>query len=321
MNGLHDALDPAGPQAAHIAELWWLTLAICAVVFVLLLAAFLYALWHAPRANAATPPDTSALSVPEPGGRMAVSVAVAIAIVGLLALLVGSAATDRVLAHMPIDNALHIQVTGQQWWWAVTYDDPQPSRRFTTANEIHIPVGRPVVMTLQSGDVIHSLWVPNLHGKKDLIPGHITTIELRADKAGTYRGQCAEFCGMQHARMALDVVAEPAEAFAKWSDAQRAPAPEPSGGPAARGRDLFLSGTCMMCHAVQGTTAAAHLGPDLTHVASRKWLGARTVPNDPQHLADWISDPGHFKPGVQMPAHHVSRADLDALVAYVETLK
>jgi cytochrome c oxidase subunit II len=321
MNELHHALDPAGPQAAHIAELWWLTLALCGVVFVAILAAFLFALWRTPRATAATPPDLRPISEPEPRAKAVVGIAVGLAIVGLLALLVGNVATDRALAHMPIDDALHIEVTGHQWWWDVLYDDPQPARRFTTANEIHIPVGKPVLIKLESADVIHSFWVPSLHGKKDLIPARVSTIELRADRPGVYRGQCAEFCGMQHAKMAFDVVAETPEAFARWSEQQRQPAREPPAGAAAHGRDLFLSGPCMMCHAIGGTTASAHAGPDLTHVASRPWLGAHTVANDREHLARWIENAGAFKPGVQMPPHHASREDLDAIVAYLETLK
>ncbi|HET7549008.1 MAG TPA: cytochrome c oxidase subunit II [Usitatibacter sp.] len=321
MQGLHDVLQPAGPAAAHIATLWWLTLAICGAVFIAILVAFLIALVRAPRADAATPPDLAPLGSAEPRTRLVVSIAVACSIVGLLVLLAGSIAADRALARMPEDDALHIQVTGHQWWWDVIYDDPQPSRRFQTANEIHIPVGRPVLLSLQSGDVIHSFWVPNLAGKKDLIPGHILTLRLQADKAGTYRGQCAEFCGLQHAFMGFEVIAESPQAFAAWSDAQREPAHAPSDPGTTRGHDLFLTGTCMMCHAIAGTPAGARAGPDLTHVASRKWLAAGAVPNDPEHLAAWIRDPGQFKPGAQMPPHAVPKDELDALVAYLETLR
>ena len=321
MNELHDALQPAGPVAAHIAELWWLTVAICAIVFVAVLVALAIALRRAPRGDASSPPDLAALGGPEPRTQRTVSIAVALSIAGLLALLAASVAADRALAHAPNDNALHIEVVGHQWWWDVTYDDPQPSRQFRTANEIHIPVHRPVILSLTSSDVIHSFWVPSLAGKKDLIPGHTLTLQLEADRPGVYRGQCAEFCGLQHAFMGFEVVADSAEAYAAWSDAQRKPASPPSGGAALQGHDLFLSGTCMMCHAVAGTTAGARTAPDLTHVATRKWLAAGTIPNDPGHLSAWIQDPGRFKPGVQMPAHHVSPGELDALVAYLETLR
>jgi cytochrome c oxidase subunit 2 len=321
MDALHDALQPAGPAAAHIAALWWITVAICGLVFAAVLAAFLVALLRAPRADAATAPDLAPLSGPEPRARIVVSIAVGVAIVGLLALLGASVAADRALARMPRDDALHIDVVGHQWWWEVTYDDPQPSRRFKAANEIHIPVHRPVLLTLESNDVIHSFWVPNLAGKKDLIPGHTLTLQLQADQPGIYRGQCAEFCGMQHAFMGFEVVAEAPDAFGAWSEAQRKPAPPPTESAAAKGRELFLGGTCMMCHAIAGTPAGASMGPDLTHVASRRWLAAGTVPNDREHLAAWIRDPGRFKPGVDMPPHDAPAGELDALVAYLETLR
>ncbi|HZZ92957.1 MAG TPA: cytochrome c oxidase subunit II [Usitatibacter sp.] len=321
MNALQDVLHPAGVQAGHIAHLWWFTVALCAVVFVAILAGLSYALWRAPRADARSAPDMASMDRPESGAKRAVVTAVALSILGLLALLGASVATDRALATLPLENAVHIEVVGHQWWWQFNYDDPIPARVFSTANEMHIPVGRPVVITLQAGDVIHSFWVPNLHGKKDLIPGRITTIQLRADQAGTYRGQCAEFCGLQHAFMAFTVVAEDDAAFQRWADAQRKPAPEPTDAKARRGHDLFMSGTCMMCHPISGTTANARKAPDLTHIASRPTLAAGTLPNDPQGLAAWIRDPQKLKPGAQMPAHHVPDDELDALVAYLETLR
>jgi cytochrome c oxidase subunit 2 len=214
-----------------------------------------------------------------------------------------------------------VRVTAHQWWWEVTYDDPQPERMFATANELRIPVGRPIVVTLDASDVIHSLWIPNLHGKKDLIPGRTSTIQFRADKAGEYRGRCAEFCGLQHAFMAFDVIAMPSEQFETWADAQRQPAGEPEDAAAQRGRELFLSGTCMMCHAIHGTTANARKAPDLTHIAGRAHLAAGRLPNTPQALAAWIADPQKIKPGANMPAHPISGDDLNALVAYLGTLR
>ena len=169
--------------------------------------------------------------------------------------------------------------------------------------------------------MIHSLWVPNLHGKKDLIPGKTSSIVLQAEAPGTYRGQCAEFCGVQHAFMAFFVVAEQPEAYERWAQAQRQPAQEPAEASAQRGKELFLSGSCMMCHAVQGTTANARKGPDLTHVASRATLAAGRLPNDRTSLASWIRDPQQAKPGTNMPAHNVPQDQLDALVAYLEGLK
>lgn len=321
MNPVQRVLDAAGPQAAHIEQLWWFTVAICTIVFVPLMAVYLWTLWRTPRATEATPPDTAIVAAPERRATRVVVAAVVLSAIGLSALLVASVRTDRALSQLSLDGAIHINVTGNQWWWDVQYDDPDPLKIFNTANEIYIPVAKPVVITLLSGDVIHSLWIPNLHGKRDLIPGHTLTMALQADKPGTYRAQCAEFCGLQHAFMALTVHALPQADYDKWHDAQLEPAPEPADDRAKRGRDLFLSGSCMMCHAIQGTTANARHAPDLTHIASRDTLAAGTLPNTPQNLAAWIREPSRFKPGVNMPAHRVASEDLDALVAYLETLK
>ena len=315
------ALDPAGPAAAHIAHLWWWVAGLCAVVFVAILVALVVGLRRAPRGTEATPADVHSLHHGEPGPRRAITAAVAASMVGLFAILIGSVATDRALARAPLENALGITVTAHQWWWDVHYDDPDSSKAFSTANEIHIPVGRPVLIRLNADDVIHSFWVPNLAGKKDLIPGKTSTISLQADRAGTYRGQCAEFCGAQHAFMAFFVVAEAPERYAAWAEAQRATAKEPADAQARQGRDLFLSGSCMLCHAIQGTTANARKGPDLTHVASRATLAAGRLPNDAASLAAWIRDPQQAKPGTNMPAHPIADEQLQALVAYMRSLE
>jgi cytochrome c oxidase subunit II len=321
MNAVQHALESAGPQAAHIEQLWWLTVAICALVFVPLMAVYLWTLWRAPRATEGTPPDVAVVSDPETRPKRLVIAALVIVAFGLLVLLVGSVRTDRALASLPLEGAINIKVVGHQWWWDVQYDDADPTKSFGTANEIHIPVGRPVVLTLQSDDVIHSLWIPNLHGKKDLIPGRTATMTLRADKPGKFRAQCAEFCGLQHAFMALVVNALPQAEYDRWRDAQSKPAPEPGDDRQKRGRELFLSGSCMLCHAIQGTTANARKAPDLTHVASRQRLGAGRFVNTPDDLARWITDPQKMKAGVNMPAHPLPEADLKALVAYLGTLK
>jgi cytochrome c oxidase subunit 2 len=318
---LQDMLQAAGPQAAHIGELWWLMLAVCAAVFVAVLAALFMALRRAPRSDPRTPADIASLSRDEPGPRRAVISAVALSTVLLVGLLVASVATDRALARLPLGDALHVEITAHQWWWDIRYDDPDPTRMFTTANEMHIPVGRPVIVTLKSDDVIHSFWVPNLHGKKDLIPGRTATIQLRADDPGTYRGQCAEFCGLQHALMAMVVIASPPQEYEAWAEGQRRAAPQPGDERQKRGQALFVSGSCMLCHAIGGTPAGARKGPDLTHLGSRKTLAAGTLPNTPQHLAAWILDPQKFKPGVNMPAHPLPAQDLDALVAYLGMLQ
>jgi len=314
-------LRPAGPQAESIADLWNLTLAICTFVLTAVVAVTLIAVARRRRAESTTPPDVASLDRSEARARAIVTGAVGVTVVLLAVLLVASVLTDRALARMPLQDGLHIEVTGKQWWWDVRYDDPDPSRVFNTANEIHVPVGRPVVLTLKSPDVIHSFWVPSLHGKKDLIPGQTVTFTLRADVAGVYRGQCAEFCGYQHARMGLLVIADPPETFASWAEAQRQPAAPPVDEQARRGHDVFMTTTCAMCHAIAGTTAGGRAGPDLTHVASRTTLAALTLPNTAGHLAAWIDDPQAFKPGTNMPAHALDGQDRNALVAYLGTLR
>ena len=316
----HNVLSPAGIQAAHIADLWWLMVGVCAAVFVAVILALAWALWRAPRAGAEALPQIPSPAVEKRRGRIVAAV-VGLAGVLLFGLLVASVLTDRALAQLPRNDALNVKVTAHQWWWEVTYDDPQPDRVFSTANEIYVPVGRTVIATLNSDDVIHSFWVPSLHGKKDLIPGRTATIEFRADKPGEYRGECAEFCGLQHAFMMFRVVAVAPAAYEAWADAQRKPAAEPADAPAQRGRELFLSGSCMLCHAIQGTTANAHKAPDLTHVASRPRLGAERFPNTADELARWITDPQRMKPGVHMPAHPLPDDDVKALVAYLRTLR
>jgi cytochrome c oxidase subunit 2 len=314
-------LDAAGPQAAHIAALWRVTLWTCVVVFALVMAMLAWAVARAPRGDAETSPDVA----PEPGAekRMRTGVATGAVVAGvlLLGLLVASVMTDRALAQLRLADALTIHVTAHQWWWEIVYDDASPERMFSTANELHVPVGRPVVVTLDADDVIHSFWVPSLHGKKDLIPGRTSTLTFQADRPGVFPGRCAEYCGLEHAIMGFDVVATEPERFAAWAEAQRRPAAEPRDEAAARGRELFLSGSCMLCHAIRGTTAGARKAPDLTHVASRMHLAAGGLANTPQALAAWIANPGAIKPGVNMPAHLLPGEDLAALVAYIETLK
>ncbi|HEY9067860.1 MAG TPA: cytochrome c oxidase subunit II [Burkholderiaceae bacterium] len=316
--GWQDALLAHGPQAAQVLDLWRITLAVCSVVFALVLLALLLALWRTPRGTGETPPQTA------PDDRRPlrrISAALAVSALLLLGLLAGSVATDRALAQLALRDALHIELTGHQWWWSIHYDDPDPSRTFDTANELHLPLGRPAILTLHSNDVIHSVWIPSLAGKKDLIPGRTTTLTLRADRAGLYRGQCAEFCGAQHAWMALPVSVDEPARFDAWADAQRAAAKPAADDLTRRGQSLVLNGDCAMCHAIRGTDANARQGPDLTHLAARGTLGAGALPNDAAHLAAWISDPAAHKPGVNMPSHAFAPDDLQAIVAYLGSLQ
>jgi cytochrome c oxidase subunit 2 len=214
-----------------------------------------------------------------------------------------------------------IRLIGHQWWWEVRYDGATPGDMFTTANEIHIPVGTPISLSLESADVIHSFWVPSLAGKQDLIPGHNNSIELLAQRAGVYRGQCAEFCGLQHAHMGLLIVAEASDAFEKWQAAQRAAASQPQENDRAKGAQVFISKPCALCHAIRGTSAAGTVGPDLTHLGSRAYIGADTLPLTPGSLAAWIADPHGAKPGVNMPPVHLQPDELNAVTSYLIGLK
>jgi cytochrome c oxidase subunit 2 len=203
----------------------------------------------------------------------------------------------------------------------VHYVDPDPSKIVIDANELHIPAGEPVQVKVTSRDVIHSFWVPNIIGKRDLIPGYTSSLFLNADRPGTYRAQCAEFCGAQHAKMALPVIVHPRADFAAWLAEARAPAAEPNDSSAKEGEKVFLAGPCSSCHAITGSPAFGTVGPNLTHLASRKTLGAGTLPNTRGNLGGWVVDPQGIKPGVRMPSNQLEPKDLRALLDYLETLK
>jgi cytochrome c oxidase subunit 2 len=318
---MHDALEAMGPQAGHILELWRIFLYTCTGVTAAIVVVLAVALLRAPRARAGEPADLTTVDRAEPGPRRAVTYAVAGSTLGLLALIAASVFTDRALARLPLKDAVTIEVVGHQWWWTVRYLGQQPGDTFDTANEIHVPVGRPVLVQLKSDDVIHSLWVPSLSGKRDLIPGRTALMAFQADKPGLYEGRCAEFCGYQHAKMAFNVHADSPEAFEDWRRQQLKPAVEPTDPQAVRGKELFLSASCAMCHSIQGTMAQGRRAPDLTHLAGRLTLAAGSLPNTPQDLASWIANPQQHKPGSNMPATPMSSDDLAAIVAYLGTLK
>jgi cytochrome c oxidase subunit 2 len=216
---------------------------------------------------------------------------------------------------------LTIKVTGHQWWWEVQYDDPDPSRTFATANEIHVPVGQPVQVQLTSADVIHSFWVPSLMGKMDAITGRTNEVQFTAGVPGVYRGQCAEFCGLQHAHMAMVVFADAPDKFEAWREAQIASAPQPTTPSQQRGQQVFLSNPCVTCHQVRGIPAGGRAGPDLTHLASRTTIAAGTLPMNRGALGGWITDPQASKPGADMPPVSLAPSDLQALLDYLESLK
>ena len=322
---LQSMLVAAGPEAARIERLWWLMFWVTAIVYVAVIAWAVVAFVRG-RRQAEALPARSRLRVPvehESDRTMltVVTAAVGGTVVILLGLLVASVFTNRAVASLGASSAVTVNLIGHQWWWEAEYESATPSERFRTANELHIPVGRPVVVKVTSRDVIHSVWIPNLQGKRDLIPGYTTAIWLQADRPALYRGQCAEFCGLEHARMALYVTAEPNEDFERWRAGQIKPAVEPSTDEAKLGRDVFLHATCTQCHRIRGTIAGAAVGPDLTHLASRGTIAAGTLPNRRGHLAGWIADPQRIKPGVRMPPNSVQSEDLQRLLTYLETLR
>src|SRR5947209_7822805 len=269
IRGIQSALDPAGSQSAQIFQLWRVFLWVSVAVYVIVIALLIIAVIKGRRRVDPSTDDERPLTI-------SVSVGTGITIATLIGLVVASVATGHDVGTFSSQspNAIEIAVTGHQWWWEIQYNDPEPDKSFKTANEIHIPTGEPVLLRLATRDVIHSLWIPNIHGKRDLIPGRVNKLWIEADRAGVYRAQCAEFCGMQHAHMALVVVAEDRTKFDAWKSHQQSPANDPLTAQQLHGRDVYLSLPCANCHAITGIDTYASLGPDLTHLASRPTLAA-----------------------------------------------
>jgi cytochrome c oxidase subunit II len=306
-------LDPRGPAAARITDLWWLLFWLGAAVFAVVMAALAVALFRRRRAD--TPPDA--------GGRLVSALigggGIAMPIVVLAVALVATVLAGRALAAQS-EPALIVEVTGHQYWWEIHY----PEQGFTTANELHIPAGQVVEVRLRSADVIHSFWVPQLHGKIDMVPGHANTIRIQADAPGEFLGQCAEFCGQQHTLMKFLVIAEEPGAFDGWVANQQRLAREPTDELLRQGQQVFLGSSCVYCHVIRGTTgenAGEAVGPDLTHLASRRTLAAGVLANNRGNLGGWIIGPQAIKPGNRMPGTNLSGEELQALLAYLESLE
>lgn len=303
-------LNPKGGDAHQFAQLSWLLFAGGTVILLFVVLATYLAIYG--------PDRLRALLGSEP---MVVWAGVVFPVVTLTALLTYGVWLTRAVAVTAEDqDALHISVSGEQWWWRVTYK--RGSEGIVTANEIRIPAGRTIVFTLTSPDVIHSFWVPNLGGKVDMIPGRTTRLRLRADAPGVFRGQCAEYCGGPHALMAFEVVALPPTDFDAWLEGQARPASEPETAEAHRGRDLFLGAGCGGCHAVRGTAATGVVGPDLTHLGSRRSVGLDTLAMTEANIERFIEDGQHIKPGNRMPPFRIFPADdLTAIAAYLGGLR
>jgi cytochrome c oxidase subunit II len=307
-SGSPSTLLPRGPAADRIDGLWWFMFWIALGVFVVVVGMLLFGLLRRRRDGE---------RVERGGGETAVVLLgiIAPAII-LVTLFVVSLHDLNALSAPARTSAMEVDVIGHDWWWEVRY----PQQQVVTANEIHIPVGRSVLLHLSTGDVIHSFWVPQLSQKTDMIPGKINRMLLQADRPGIYRGQCAEFCGLEHARMSFLVIAEPQSTFQSWVTSESQPAAAASG-TASQGQRVFLSSTCVSCHAIQGTSAVATNGPDLTHFGSRRTIAANTVPNTRGNLAAWIADPQGIKPGALMPPAALEPGQLQSLLVFLEGLK
>lgn len=305
---------------------WWLIAVSLAVIVVMAV----LVLWASLRNRGADSDPNNAASIDRGRGRTEwhiasgvnwIYIGSAITIVILIVAFGGTLAVISSASHAPTKPPITLNITAHQWWWEVQVNDSVPSNTFETANEIHVPVGVPVRVRLQSADVIHSFWVPELAGKMDVIPGQVNEMWLRADHVGIYRGQCAEFCGLQHAHMALAVIAQSPADYAAWAGQQRsagvAPAPNTV---ASAGKQVFVA-SCGACHAVQGTDALGRLGPDLTHLASRLTIAAGLVDNTTPNLVQWVHNAQSMKPGVLMPKMDIPMSDVKSVVAYLQTLR
>jgi cytochrome c oxidase subunit 2 len=337
MAGDQHSLNAAGPHAAAIQQLFWIYLIVLTAISVVVVATVLVALWRR-RSRSGTleaPAVDHRDLTSEPLARelrrldprretqhhRAVLGSTVLTVIALFVLLSESIGTTNALDGWSSRGALEIQVTGKQWWWQIRYLDADPTRVFSTANELHLPAGRTVRLQLAASDVIHSFWAPNLQGKRDLIPGRENTLVLRADKPGRYRSQCAEFCGSQHARMAMWIIVEPREQFEAWSARQRTSAREPQSDLEREGRSVFLRRACATCHAISGTGARATVGPDLSHFGSRVGLAAASYPNRRGFLAGWLLGAQELKPRAHMPNLTLEPHELHALLAYLESLQ
>lgn len=310
-----------GLAADRIAVLGWVFTIISCVVLAVVTVLVIVALVRRRK----TPADGAANAIEHSGSVSAVRWIVIGGIIVPAITLVASFLVTLVIqaevSNPPRHPVATIEVTGHRWWWEVRYLGAGPNETVLTANEIHVPVGEPVRLELASADVIHSFWVPQLAGKTDVIPGLRNTMWMQADQAGVYWGECAEYCGLQHAHMNLTVVAESPAAFRRWLAQQRQPAAGLTDSATAEGPNAFRRSGCAICHSIQGTDAQGRVGPDLTHLASRSLIAAGTLPNTPGNLAGWIANAQALKPGSGMPTMTLSPQDLRTLLTYLETLK
>jgi cytochrome c oxidase subunit 2 len=308
--GVQTPLDPWGIQAARIADLTLVLFIGGTVIFLLTMGLLAAALLGRGRLRRWIGSH-----------RFVVGAGIVFPVVTLLALLVHAMGVSRALMLPGGPSPLRVEIIGRQFWWEVRY--PDLGEGAVTANELHLPVGRDVELLLTSADVIHSVWIPNLHGKMDMIPGRVNRQRLRVDRTGVLRGQCTEFCGVQHTFMAFWVVAHEPAAFEAWIARQQTPVPPPANEAEARGMRIFGEAGCGACHAVRGTAWQGRLAPDLSRIGSRLSLAAGALENHRGNLAGWIAGTQDIKPGNAMPAYgrSLEGADLLALTDWLETLR
>lgn len=312
-------MAPAGEQADSIHGLFWLMMAVCGAMYLLVIAAVAWTLWRAVRNRRSS--AGPAINPPDVGLTHGLLGWAGLIVVGLTALIVASFLVERSIAAARARDALDVRVTGHQWWWRIQYRDPRTGGWIETANELHLPLGRTTRVALGSADVIHSFWVPNIAQKLDVIPGRINVLDLTPTRPGWFRGQCAEFCGIQHAHMAFEVKVDPPQDFDRWLARQAATADRPADRVAARGEQIVTGGQCAMCHAVRGTLATGRAGPDLTHFGSRRSIAAGTLTMSRGAIEGWIAQPQALKPGTMMPPVTLSGADADAVARYLTGLR
>jgi cytochrome c oxidase subunit II len=308
---LGSTFDPHSPEALAISTLFGQTLVVCAVIGALVAGLVGTCIV---RFRSGKRPDVPVQTHGNRSLEIAWTLVPLGIVVGLFVLTAGAmAASDP-----PTDRAPDIVVVGHQWWWEARY-----ASGAVTANEIHVPVGKDLLVRVESTDVIHDFWVPQLGRKVDAVPGHPYSISIQADAPGTYLGACAEYCGTEHAWMRIAVIAQPPADFEAWDQHQRQPAALPPTGNAAaiRGAADFRGKTCITCHPMGGEGPPAQVAPDLTHLAGRTTLGAGVLANDPDRLARWLHDPQGVKPGSHMPDLHLSDGEVSDLTAYLETLR
>jgi cytochrome c oxidase subunit 2 len=304
-----------GPAADPVASLGWGLIAICSFVIILIGGLLLTATMRARAGNTAL----STLPLERSSGLRWVYWGTGVSTGVLVGIVVWTMLTLAAIASAPSTPVFTIEIRAHQWWWEARYIGESDARTFVTANELHIPLGKPVQLRLIGDDVIHSFWIPALAGKTDVIPGQTNVAWLEANKLGTYRGQCTEYCGAQHAHMAEFVVVDSAADFARWWAQQLSDAAAPTSATTSQGEAVFLD-RCAACHTIRGTGAGGILGPDLTHIMTRQTLGAGTVPNDFESLRAWINDAQAVKPGSRMPTLNLPQRDLSALTSYLQTL-